>query len=50
MMIEKKYGLHQIHAKWSEEIEQDFTSWLKDNIEELPVPKKDLQEYIKSRE
>ncbi len=50
MMIEKKYGLHRIHAHWSEEIEQKFTGWLKDNIEELQVPKKDLLEYIKSRE
>ena len=50
MIIEKRYGLNQIHAKWSEEIEKEFTNWLKDNIDELPVPKEDLQEYIKSRE
>ena len=49
MIIEKRYGLHQIHARWSEEIEQEFTIWLKANIDELPVPKKDLLEYIKSR-
>ncbi len=50
MIIEKRYGLNQIHAKWSDEIERQFTGWLKENIDELPVPGKDLMEYIESRE
>lgn len=50
MMLEKRYELNQIHARWTEEIELEFTQWLKDNMDKLPVPGDELREYINSRE
>jgi regulator of RNase E activity RraA len=47
---EGKYTAGQIDARWSDEIEKDFTQWLKDNIDKLPVGKEQVQEYIKERE
>ena len=47
---EGKYTAGQIDARWSYEIEKDFTQWLKDNIDKLPVGKEQVQEYIKERE
>jgi len=47
---EGKYTAGQIDARWSDEIEKDFTQWLKDNIDKLPVGKQQVQEYIKERE
>lgn len=46
---EGKYTPGQIDAKWSDEIEKDFSKWLKDHIEELPVPKEQIQELLKKR-
>jgi regulator of RNase E activity RraA len=45
-----KYTAGQIDARWSDEIEKDFTQWLKDNIDKLPVGKEQVLEYIKERE
>lgn len=36
---EGKYTPGQIDGRWSPEIQKDFRSWLKENINELPVPK-----------
>jgi regulator of RNase E activity RraA len=36
---EGKYTPGQIDGRWSPEIQKDFRSWLKSNINELPVPK-----------
>jgi 4-hydroxy-4-methyl-2-oxoglutarate aldolase len=36
---EGKYTSGQIDSRWSPEIQKDFRSWLKENINELPVPK-----------
>lgn len=36
---EGKYTPGQIDGRWSPEIQKDFRSWLKENIDELPVPK-----------
>ncbi|MCP4611232.1 MAG: DUF1080 domain-containing protein [Planctomycetes bacterium] len=36
---EGKYTPGQIDGRWSPEIQKDFRSWLKNNINELPVPK-----------
>jgi len=47
---EGKYTAGQIDTRWSDEIEKDFTQWLKDNIDKLPVAKEQVQEYIKERE
>ena len=46
---EGKYTPGQIDNKWSDEIEKDFSKWLKDHIDELPVPKEQIQELLKKR-
>ncbi|MDN5214487.1 RraA family protein [Fulvivirgaceae bacterium BMA12] len=46
---EGKYTPGQIDSKWSAEIEKDFSKWLKDHIDDLPVPKAQIQELLKKR-
>ena len=46
---EGKYTPGQIDSRWSEEIEKDFDKWLNDHESELPVPKKQIQDFLKSR-
>jgi regulator of RNase E activity RraA len=46
---EGKYQAGQIDARWSDEIEKDFSKWLNDHIDELPVPKEQIQEILKER-
>jgi regulator of RNase E activity RraA len=46
---EGKYTAGQIDARWSDEIEKDFSKWLNDHINELPVPKATIQNYLKDR-
>ena len=46
---EGKYTAGQIDTKWSDDIEKDFSKWLNDHINELPVPKEQIQEYLKER-
>ncbi len=46
---EGKYTPGQIDNKWSEEIEKDFSKWIRDHIDELPVPKDQIKELIKKR-
>ena len=46
---EGKYTAGQIDTRWSEEIEKDFSKWLNDHIDELPVGKAQVQEYLKER-
>lgn len=43
------YTPGQIDRRWSEEIEADFSKWLEDHIDELPVPKDAIQELLKER-
>jgi regulator of RNase E activity RraA len=47
---EKKYTAGQIDARWSEPIERDFTQWLKDNIDKLPVGREQIEEILKTRQ
>ena len=47
---EGKYTAGQIDARWADNIQKDFTQWLKDNINKLPVGKEQVQEIIKQRE
>ena len=47
---EGKYTAGQIDARWADDIQKDFTQWLKDNINKLPVGKEQVQEIIKQRE
>jgi len=46
---EKKYSAGQIDNKWSDDIEKDFSKWLNDHMNELPVPKDQIQELLKTR-
>lgn len=46
---EGKYTAGQIDARWSDEIERDFSKWLNDHINELPVGKAQIQEFLKDR-
>lgn len=46
---EGKYTPGQIDARWSEEIEKDFSQWLRDHIDKLPVPKEQIQQILKQR-
>jgi regulator of RNase E activity RraA len=46
---EGKYTAGQIDARWADEIEKDFSKWLNDHINELPVPKEQIQELLKDR-
>lgn len=46
---EGKYAPGQIDARWTPEIEKDFSQWLRDHIDKLPVPKEQIQEILKQR-
>lgn len=46
---EGKYTAGQIDARWTDDIEKDFSKWLNDHISELPVPKETIQNYLKDR-
>jgi len=48
-MKEGIYTSGQIDGRWSEEIEKDFSTWLEDHMDELPVPKEQIQEILKER-
>ncbi len=43
------YTAGQIDTRWAEDIERDFSSWLNEHIDELPVPKEQIQEILKTR-
>jgi len=43
------YSPGQIDSRWSDEIEKDFSQWLRDHQDELPVPKEQIQELLKTR-
>ena len=46
---EGRYSAGQMDARWSDEIEKDFSRWVNDHISELPVPKETIQEFLKDR-
>ena len=46
---EGKYTAGQIDSRWSDDIEKDFSKWLNDHLNELPVPKEKIQQYLKDR-
>jgi regulator of RNase E activity RraA len=43
------YTAGQIDTRWAEEIERDFSQWLRDHIDELPVAPEHVQEYLETR-
>jgi regulator of RNase E activity RraA len=46
---EGKYTSGQIDARWSDPIERDFTQWLRENMDRLPVAREQIQELLKQR-
>jgi regulator of RNase E activity RraA len=46
---EQKYTPGQIDSRWSDEIEKDFSQWLRSNAQHLPVPQEQIQEMLKQR-
>ena len=46
---EGKYTPGQIDTRWTDDIEKDFTQWLKDHMDELSVPKETIQELLNRR-
>lgn len=46
---EGRYTAGQIDSRWSDDIERDFSQWLRDHIEALPVAKEQIQEILKKR-
>lgn len=46
---EGKYTSGQIDTRWSAEIERDFSQWLRDHMDKLPIPKEQIQEILKAR-
>lgn len=46
---EQKYTPGQIDNRWSEEIEKDFSEWLNANSDKLPVPEKQIKEFLQER-
>jgi regulator of RNase E activity RraA len=43
------YTPGQIDQRWSDEMERDFSKWLNDHIDKLPVPRAQIQELLKER-
>ena len=48
-LSEGVYTSGQIDARWSDEIERDFSRWLEQNVDELPVPRERIEELLESR-
>jgi 4-hydroxy-4-methyl-2-oxoglutarate aldolase len=45
---EKKYLAGEIDSEWSDVIKKDFIGWLNSYPKKLPMPRKDLDEYLKA--
>jgi regulator of RNase E activity RraA len=43
------YTAGQIDGRWSDAIEADFTAWLRQNIDRLPVARAQIEEILKQR-
>lgn len=43
------YTAGQIDTRWSDDIERDFSKWLNEHIDELPIPRDQIQEILKKR-
>jgi regulator of RNase E activity RraA len=47
---EKKYTAGQIDTAWTPPIEADFTQWLRENADKLPVAREQIEEILKRRQ
>lgn len=43
------YTPGQIDRRWTDDIETDFSGWLNDHIDELPVPREVIREFLTKR-
>ena len=48
-LSEGKYLPGEIDGRWGDHIEKDFSEWLENHIDELPVPKSSIQDFLKTR-
>jgi regulator of RNase E activity RraA len=48
-LTEGRYTAGQIDARWSDAIEKDFTEWLRENQDKLPVAKEQIEDLLKQR-
>jgi 4-hydroxy-4-methyl-2-oxoglutarate aldolase len=48
LLLQAKYSTGQIHGTWSPEIKKDFLDWLDHYPGKLPMPKPDLDKYLKA--
>lgn len=46
---EGTYTAGQIDTRWTDAIEADFTAWLRENIDSLPVARAQVEEILKGR-
>lgn len=46
---EQTYTAGQIDTRWTDEIERDFSQWLRAHIDELPVAPENIQGYLNTR-
>lgn len=46
---EDKYTPGQIDDTWTDEIEKDFSCWLQDHLDKLPVPREEIEELLRER-
>jgi regulator of RNase E activity RraA len=46
---EGRYTPGQIDQRWSDAMEKDFSAWLTDHMDKLPVPREQIQELLKER-
>lgn len=49
MLREGKYTPGQIDTRWTDEIKQNFLSWLDKNPDKLPMSRAELDEFLKDR-
>jgi len=48
-LAEKKYTAGQIDTRWTDDIERDFTGWLRENRTKLPVAAEQVDEILSKR-
>ena len=48
-LAEGKYTSGQIDTRWEDNIEQDFSRWLEEHMDQLSVPKEAIQDLLKER-
>ncbi|GAB2796210.1 hypothetical protein GCM10027275_46880 [Rhabdobacter roseus] len=46
---QQKYTAGEIDNRWSDAIEKDFSQWLNQHLDALPVPKEAIKKYLETR-